>query len=189
MPSPTVPLRDTPTVYGRVTRVLHWSIAALVLWQLFGMTLRLIFGRQPVVSFFVGSHQPVGTVLFGLILLRVIWAFANRGNRPSHGAGLVGVGARLGHLALYTVMLVVPSVALLRAWGSDRVFAPFGFQVFPARTTPVEWAVGLGDALHGELGWVLALLILGHVVMVGLHEGMWRDGTMARMAGSRARRG
>ena len=188
MPSPKIPLRDTATVYGRVTRILHWSIAALILWQLFGMTLRLIFGRQPVVSFLVGWHQPVGTVLFGLILIRVIWAFANRGNRPSYGAGLIGLAARLGHLALYAVMLVVPAVALLRSWGSERVFAPFGFQIFPARTTPVEWAVGLGDALHGEMGWVLALLILGHVVMVGLHEGMWRDGTMARMAGSRARR-
>lgn len=185
-PSPTVPLRDTAAVYGRITRLLHWSIAALVLWQLLGMTLRLIFGRQPLVAFFVGSHQPVGTVLFGLIVLRVGWALANRGNRPAHGTGLLGFGARLGHLALYAVMLAVPFAALLRAWGSDRAFAPFGFEIFPAQVPPVGWAVGIGDALHGELGWVLALLILGHVAMVGLHEGMWRDGTLARMAGSRA---
>ena len=32
---------------------------------------------------------------------------------------------------------------------------------------------------------LLLLLIAGHVLMVGVHEGMWRDGTLARMAGRR----
>lgn len=181
----SLPLRDTDQAYGRVSRLLHWSIAALMLWQFLGMGLRLLLGRQPVVSFFVGWHQPVGTVLFVLIALRLAWALANRGNRPDHGRGLGGRAARLGHLALYLVMAAVPAAALLRAYGGERAFAPFGFQLFPAQTPPVGWMVGLGDALHGEMAWLLLLLILGHVVMVGVHESMWRDGTLARMAGRR----
>ncbi|HWL57864.1 MAG TPA: cytochrome b [Paracoccus sp. (in: a-proteobacteria)] len=181
----SLPLRDTSDRYGRLTRLLHWSIAALVLWQFLGMGLRLALGRTPLVSFFVGSHQKVGTVLFLLILLRVVWAFANRRNRPGHGAGLLGLAARLGHLALYAAMALVPFLALLRAYGSERPFAPFGFQIFAAQQPPIGWMVGLGDALHGELAWLLLALIAGHVVMVGLHEGMWRDGTLSRMAGRR----
>lgn len=183
-----LPLRDTALVYGRITRLLHWSIAALLMWQFLGMGLRLIFGRQPFVSFFVGSHQAVGTALFGLIVLRVIWALTNRSNRPAHGEGLKGRAAQAGHGLLYALMLIVPGVALLRAWGSDRVFAPFGFQIFAAQEPPVQWTLSLAGALHGELGWVMAVLIAGHVVMVGVHEGMWRDGTLARMAGRRALR-
>ncbi len=180
-----IPLRDTSRVYGRISRLLHWTIAALILWQLLGMGLRLIFGRQPFVGFFVGSHQPVGTVIFVLVLIRFVWAIANRGNRPAHGAGLIGIASRLGHLALYALMLIVPSVAILRAWGSTRGFAPFGFTIFAPRTEEVAWATGLGSALHGELAWVMAALIAGHIVMVGVHEGMWRDGTLAKMAGRR----
>lgn len=182
-PANPLPLGDTPLRYGRVTRLLHWSIAALMLWQFTGMILKLALGRVPVVSFFVGTHQKVGLVLFGLIVLRLLWAFVNRGRRPDHGTGALGLGARLGHMALYLVMLAVPSAALLRAYGSDKVFAPFGFQIFPAQEPPIGWMVGLGDLLHGAGGWLLLALIAGHVVMVGLHEGMWRDGTLARMAG------
>ena len=183
--SPAVPLRDTPQIYGRVTRLLHWIIAALVAWQFVGMGLRLLLGRTPLVSFFVGSHQKVGTVLFGLIVLRLAWAVANRGNRPDHGAGVQGVAARLGHLALYAVMALVPVAALMRAYGSEKAFAPFGFQIFPAQTPEIGWMVGVGDAIHGEFAWVLLALVAGHVLMVGVHEGMWRDGTLARMAGRR----
>lgn len=181
----TLPFRDTRAVYGRLTRLLHWSIAALVGWQFLGMGLRLLLGRTPLVGFFVGSHQKVGSVLFLLIVLRIGWALANRANRPDHGPGLLGAAATAGHLVLYLVMLTVPGAALLRAWGSERVFAPFGFPVFPAQMPEIGWAVGIGDALHGELAWVMLALIAGHVAMVGIHESMWRDGTLARMAGRR----
>lgn len=180
-----LPLRDTAQVYGRVTRLLHWSIAALMLWQFLGMGLRLVLGRTPLVSFFVGTHQKVGTVLFVLIVLRVVWALANRGNRPGHGAGLLGLAARAGHLALYAVMVLVPVAALLRAYGSDKPWAPFGFPVFAAQQPPIGWMVGFGDAVHGEFAWVLLALIAGHVLMVGVHHGFWRDGTLQRMAGRR----
>lgn len=180
-PPATLPARDTNEVYGRITRLLHWSIAALLLWQFVGMGLRLIFGRQPFVSFFVGSHQQVGTVLFVLIVLRVVWALMNRGNRPHHGAGLIGLGAKLGHLSLYALMVVVSSVAILRAYGNTRSFAPFGFEIFPAQSEEITWMSDLAGALHGELAWVLAVLILGHIVMVGVHEAMWKDGTLAKM--------
>lgn len=183
--STALPWRDTTALYGRITRLLHWAIAALMLWQFVGMGLRLALGRTPVVAFFVGSHQKVGTVLFVLILLRLLWALANRGHRPDHGAGLVGLAARLGHLALYAIMLLVPVAALLRAWGSDKPFAPWGFQIFSAKTPEVGWAVGFGELLHGEAAWLLLALIAGHVLMVAVHEGLWRDGTLSRMAGRR----
>ena len=185
MHPPPVPLRDTAQVYGRITRLLHWSIAALMAWQFLGMGLKLALGRVPLVAFFVGSHQKVGTVLFLLIALRVVWALAMRGNRPDHGAGLLALAARFGHLLLYMVMAIVPLAALLRAYGSERAFAPFGFPVFPARTPEIGWMVRIGEALHGEMAWLLLLLIAGHVLMVGVHGGMWRDGTLARMAGRR----
>lgn len=187
-PAHRLPFRDTPERYGWMSRALHWAMAGLILWQFLGMGLRLVFGRQPVVSFFVGSHQAVGTALFVLILARAGWALANRRRRPAHGAGLAGLAVRAGHGLLYALMLVIPAVALLRAYGNDRAFAPFGFTVFPAREAPIQWMVDLAGALHGELGWVLAAMVAGHVAMVALHEGMWRDGTLARMAGAGRRR-
>ncbi|KGJ05638.1 cytochrome b561 [Paracoccus halophilus] len=183
-----LPFRDTTAVYGRVSRLLHWTIAALLLWQLLGMGLKLMLGRTPVSAFFVGSHQQVGTVLFGLIVLRVIWALANSGNRPAHGGGLRGLAVRLGHLALYAVMVLVPFSALLRAYGSDKPFAPFGVEIFAAQQPAIGWMVQAGNLIHGEGGWLLLALIAGHVAMVAVHEGLWRDGTLSRMAGRQGAR-
>lgn len=182
--SPAQPaLRDTPECYGAISRLLHWAMAALILWQFIGMGLKLALGRTPLVSFFVGTHQKVGTILLLLVVVRVIWGWVNRNRRPAHGAGPLGLAARAGHGALYAVMLIVPFAAVLRAYGSERAFAPFGFEIFAAREVPIGWMVSFGDALHGELGWLMLALIAGHVVMVGLHEKLWRDGTLARMAG------
>lgn len=174
---------DDARRYGLLSRVLHWSVAALILWQFLGMGLRLVLGRTPVVAFFVGSHAPVGLVLAGLVGVRLVWALFNHGRRPPQGSGLIGFAARAGHGALYALMLAVPVLGLLRAWGSKRAFAPWGIEIFPARTEDVAWAVELADLLHGELAWVLVVLIAGHAFMAIFHELRWRDGTLARMAG------
>lgn len=182
-PAP-LPLIDHPERYGLVSRALHWLSAALILWQLASMILKLWLGRgSPVAAFMTGTHQPVGTLLALVLLVRLIWALCNRHRRPAHGSGFWAMAARLGHGALYLCMALVPLSALMRAWGNGRSFAPFGFEIFPARTEPVTWAVGFGDALHGELAWVMALLILGHVGMVAVHQLIWKDKTLARMIG------
>lgn len=180
-----VPLRDTPHVYGAVTRILHWLMAALILWQFLGMGLRAIYGRQDWLAPFVGSHAPVGAALFVLVILRVLWALANRRTRPAHGDGWQGRAAAAGHALLYLLMLAIPSLGLLRAWGSERGLTLFGAQIFAPKSPPVEWTAALAGALHGELAWLLLAVVAGHVAMVGVHQAMWRDGTLKRMAGRR----
>lgn len=178
-------LRDTPARYGTISRFLHWAMTALILWQLTGMVLKVTIGRDhQITNIFTPYHSAIGTVLFGLIVLRVIWLFLNRASRPGHAAGLMGYAARLGHFALYALMLIVPSAALIRAWGGERAFAPFGFEIFPARTPEevVTGAVAFGNALHGELAWVMAVLILGHIAMALFHQFVLRDGLLRRMA-------
>lgn len=126
--------------------------------------------------------------------LRILWALANRHNRPGRGNGPLGLAARAGHGLLYLVMGTVPALGLLRAWGGERTFAPFGIPVFPGCETPIAWTQSLADALHGELAWFLGLMILGPVVMVGLHEGCgttahwrgWRGGGVGPDRGGRA---
>ena len=124
-------LMDRPESFGLITRALHWSMAALLAWQWCGMALKLALGRQPIVAVFVGTHAPVGVILFALILLRVIWAGLNGGRRPRHGGGVMGLAAKAGQGMLYLLLLVVPGLALLRALGGTRPFAPFGLVLNP----------------------------------------------------------
>lgn len=176
-------MRDTPERYGLVTRLLHWAMALILLWQFTGMILRMILGRTPLMAFWVGSHQSVGTVLLGLILLRLAWAWANRTRRPPHGRTLVGRAAAIGQGMLYGLMLIVPTLALLRAIGGGRGYAFFGWQVVPRGGPRIDWMTMPADLLHSRLAWLLLALILGHVAMALVHQFVWRDGVLLRMAG------
>lgn len=173
---------DSPTRYGLISRVLHWGMAALFAWQFTGMALRLLLGRTPLTAIMVGSHAPIGTLLFALVLVRGAWGLYNLRRRPAHGTSVVGLLSRLGHAALYLLMLVVPALALVRQYGSGRAFAPFGIPLMEA-SERVESLMAPGNAAHGLLAWVLLALVAGHIGMVLVHRYRWRDDTLARMAG------
>lgn len=175
--------RDDGRRYGRITRLLHWAMAAIFLWQFTGMGLRLLLGRTPLVTVFVGSHAAVGALLFALVAVRILWRAVNRERHPPYEHGLLGVLARAGHAALYALMVIVPGLGLLRAWGSGRGFQPFGIPVFSATGEQIPWAMAPANALHGMLAWALLALIAGHVFMALVHQFILRDGVARRMIG------
>lgn len=179
-------IMDSPARYGAVTRFFHWTIATLIFWQLASMVLKNTLGRENALAgFMTGTHGTVGFAVFVLVVFRVFWALINLGRRSGHGQGLLGLAAKLGHLALYALMIVGPGVALLRAYGGERAFSVFGVQIFAPRAPDQvnQSLVDLGSNWHGELASLLAVLILGHVVMAVVHTAVMKDRTMARMAG------
>lgn len=175
--------RDDRHRYGLVTRMLHGAMALLFAWQFLGMAVKLSQGRTPLASFFVGTHAPVGTLLLILLMIRVLWAGSNLRQRPPQGQGWQAMAARIGHGLLYLLMLVVPLLAGLRAYGSGRGLNIWGWQVLPATAEKVEWMVAPANALHGVLAWCLLGLIGGHIAMAVWHRVILRDGVMARMFG------
>ncbi len=179
-------LTDSTRSYGTVSRVLHWTMAALMLWQFGGMILKMVLGRVPVMGFWVGTHASVGTLLLLVLMIRAGWAFTQKTQRPPYDAGALGRAAMLGHYALYTLMFVIPFIALLRMAGSGKGVRLFGVQLQQPTGEEVSWMTAAGNALHGNLAWVLLALIGGHVLMVLLHRYVWRDDVLNRMIGSRA---
>ena len=68
-------LWDNQDRYGAVTRTLHWGIAALMAWQFGGMLSESLLGdKAPLAVALTANHTQVGTILFVLIVLRVVWA-------------------------------------------------------------------------------------------------------------------
>ena len=185
MPATTRPtgLMDDPTRYGLVSRLFHWAMAALLLFQILGTLASNALGRESAVAEFMGPiHQPLGMSLFVLVLLRLLWAAMNAGRRPAQEAGAMGILAKAGHGLLYLLMLAVPAVALLRAWGGTRGLEVFGLQVFAPREVAINWAM-VPAAAHGPLSLLLLLLILGHAGAAVWHKRVKQDDVMARMVG------
>jgi len=175
-------LQDSSQRYGSVSRLLHWAMAALFTWQFLGMVLKNMLGRTPLTGFWVGSHASVGTLLFLLVLIRLVWALGQKAKRPAHGRDLVGRLAAAGHIALYVLMIVVPSLGILRMFGSDKPISLFGVSL-RGPGEEVLWMTEPANLVHSTLAWLLLALIVGHVAMALVHHFAWKDGTLRRMAG------
>lgn len=174
---------DNGLKYGLVTRVLHWAIAALLVYQLGGVVAGALLGETALTEAWGSGHKPAGLLLFVLAVVRAVWGLFNLKRRPPVHRGLIGKAAVAGHLFLYGLLLFVPTVALIRQYGSGRAFEAFGLTIMKGGHDKIEWMTALGSDFHGEMAWVLLAMIAVHVVMALVHQFVWKDGTLKRMAG------
>lgn len=176
-------LTDSPARYGLISRILHWGMAALFLAQFLSAAAHWALPRENGLRELLWSyHVNLGLTLFALVLLRGIWGLVNMHKRPAE-PGVMGQAAQWGHALLYALMIVVPGVRILAALGSTRGLSYFGMELIPARATEIAWLQAPAE-WHGEMGWILALVVLGHIAMaVGYHRVIRNDGTLERMAG------
>ncbi len=180
-------LRDTPRRYGLVSRAFHWGAAYLLLWQFATLLGWRWLGDGPVmraVSLAGPYHGTVGVLVLALLLPRVVWSLAERRRRPAGERTMLGPLRAAVHSAFYVLMLVVPGLALLRAYANGKGYELWDVALIPATGVVVEWLVLPADRLHGPLAWTLAVLIAGHISMALFHALARRDGTLRRMAGS-----
>lgn len=143
---------DAPQRYDAATRVLHWLMLVLFT-AMFGTA--IAWNLSDSYRFLVPVHRGLGMLLMLIAIMRVLYAWISAPNRPP-----VQLAVRLGHVAIYVLMVVVPLLALIREAGAGQ-----GNHV-----GEVPWMVWLGDHWHGELGWALLVLIGGHAGMAILHQ-------------------
>ena len=173
-----VAIMDNNQHYGLMSRFLHWGMALLFAWQFTSATAHWLFPETPFEEFFWGTHYPVGVLLLTFVVLRALWAIANASRRPL----AVSVMAKLGHVALYALMIAVPTIALIRQFGSGRSLEVFGITLMSGfEGEEITWMTDLGGLLHGELGWTLLALIIGHIVMAFLHRKLTHHNVLTRM--------
>ncbi|MCD2178969.1 cytochrome b [Rhizobium sp. C1] len=180
----TTSIWDRPHGYGLVSRALHWLMACLFALQFLSAIFHLIDRNLAITKTLWGVHHALGFILLVLVALRAVWGLVNLRTRPPHGHGLIGLASLAGHLALYALMIFVPAVALLRAYGGGKGFAVLGVQIFEPGTRN-ETLMEPAQLLHGPAGWALLALVAGHVLMVFVHKHLWREDILGRMTHGR----
>ncbi|ASK28033.1 cytochrome b [Neisseria chenwenguii] len=170
-------MQDNPQSYGTVSRLFHWLMAAMFAFMSVSAYLFTVddeyFSLMPY-------HKATGFFLAVLVVLRLLWALKNAARRP-HGSLIV----KLGHAALYALMIAVPFIGLIRQYGGGR--GPLeigGVTVFPAAPEKIQWMSELGNHWHGLLGWALFALVAGHILMAVVHQ-LKGEKILNRMAGPR----
>lgn len=168
---------DTSVYYGTISRLLHWLMALAFLFM-FGTA--ILWNINEDYFSLMNYHKAAGFILLILLVIRAIWAIMNAKNRVQNP-----MVAKLGHLALYVLMLIVPLVGFLRQIGRAKGdMDVFGLFSIPAFSEKSEWMMQAGNLLHGKLGWLLLALVVGHVAVAIVHQ-VRGEKVLNRMAGPR----
>lgn len=179
-------LHQERQTYDRITMVLHWSIAIGIV-LLAGI--ELVRHELPKGSFFREGlkpiHQPAGTVLFGLILLRIMWrAFFARVPAEAGGA-LAQVLGRLMHLVLHGLMIAIPLLGMLSVFAAGKSINLGLVQLVVPLQEPLGFAAKLLREWHEVLGIAILFVAGLHALAALFHHYVLRDDTLVRMTGGR----
>ncbi|QOR38057.1 cytochrome b [Billgrantia diversa] len=169
---------DTENRYGLVSRTLHWTMTLLVLLMLasdWWMEALEDLGKSNL----MGLHKSIGVLLLVLLAFRLAWRWHNHGRLapPVHWRR----AARLGHLAIYGLLLAIPLSGLLTALGSGHGVAFFGLPLISAGPE-IEWLEEAAEETHEVLANLMWLMIGGHVIAALAHQWWLGERSLKRMA-------
>jgi len=170
--------------YDTVTRMLHWLIALLVV-AVYGIGLfREVMPKGDARTAMLALHMSLGLCLLALMVPRLLNRIVTPALPPVPMPPLMAISARLGHAALYILLLVLPVVGLLAAWFKGRTVGLFAFTLPSPFVANRELAHTLEEA-HEILAHGLMALAGLHAVAALYHHKVLKDGLLARMLPTR----
>ena len=182
-------MQKRASTYDKVTVLLHWTIGIGIL--AIGV-LELLRHEVPKGTFLRGGlkalHQPAGTVLFALIMVRIMWRATFGTTIDTAKRNFSTYAAKLTHLALYAMMVGLPLLGILSVFGRGK---PIDFGLF-------QLVMPLGDLIgpyarsmksaHEALAYGILLLAFVHAAAALGHHYVLKDDVLARMRFARSRR-
>ncbi len=181
-------LNNTKETYGLIAQLLHWATALLIFILIplgvFMHELPINTSEEIVYkSWFYSLHKTLGVTVFGIAILRVIWAFI----QPKPGAlnadrKLESFLASTIHWTLYGSIIAMPLTGWLHhsaLEGFAPIWWPFS-QDLPFIPKNADLASAFGTA-HFLTGILLVLSLVLHVVGALKHTFVDRDITLKRM--------
>ncbi|MFT4149326.1 MAG: cytochrome b [Paracoccaceae bacterium] len=175
--------------WGRTARALHWIMAAVILFMLaLGVWMTRFVPDLGTRYALTQLHKSWGFVVFCLALVRIGWRLAVPAPQEVPMPRWQRRAARLSHLGLYALMLILP----LSGWvmvSASPTQDLMGIQnmVFGLFPMPDPWVPGVGwiermaRTVHGTAVWALSGLLVLHVGAALHHHLIARDRVLMRM--------
>lgn len=174
---------DQPVLrYSSITRLLHWVSAVLILSTIPIGVIMLRDGlARPTQDLLFILHKNGGVIIFALVVARLVWrAISPTPPLPATLPDWQHRAAKLGHGALYTMLLVmaISGYVRVRAGGFPvEMLDALGLPGLVPRSEPLA---KFAQSVHFYGRYVLAALILGHIA-VAIQHMIRRDGVMRRI--------
>ncbi|MBK5950732.1 cytochrome b [Rhodobium orientis] len=183
-------LRNTTSGYGLVAIALHWLIAAMIVAMIVvGMYMSGLELTDPNKFQLYQLHKSFGLTLLGLVVVRLLWRFANPAPRlPATLPDWQKAGAHLTHLALYLLLIAMPLSGWLMVSASTLGIPTLYFNLFQVPHLPVPGFLGepaVAEAtlkeVHEALAYLLIVVVVLHIAAALKHHFVDRDDILTRM--------
>jgi len=191
-------LLNTSKNYGTIARWLHWMTAILFLGSYISVYYRHWFTEEKTPENWTALqlHLSIGITIGVIVLLRILWKFSNRSPELEPGSKLEHLAAKLGHMALYAVMLIMPITGYLGTGVDTEYFFMFDITSFKdtdyflfnySETISFKEFEKPIDFIHKDImgAWVVWLLIVGHGSAALYHQFVKQDRTLQKMTSGR----
>lgn len=180
-----IPWKNSQERWGLVAISLHWLMALVVVGMfVLGLYMTGLTYYDPWYRTAPALHKSLGFVLFGLLLLRLLWRWFNPAPAPlpSHTA-LEQFAARAMHALLYLLLILVMISGYLISTADGRPVEVFGLFQIPALISSIERQEDIAGAFHLVLAITTLVLVGLHALAALKHHFFDKDRTLLRMLG------
>lgn len=163
-------------------KLLHWSVALLVCVQSGLGWVAVSWRLSPTKLDLFVLHKSIGMLILLLMIARLVWRALNVAPRlPAGMRPLERFAARLGHVLLYALLLLMPVTGWIINSAANIPFRLFWQVPLPAIVSPDEALADAAKHLHLALFVLLALLVPVHVGAALRHHFVKHDAVLTRM--------
>lgn len=173
----------TATRYDRLQRSLHWLMALIIFTAIgIGLYCSWLVPGTPERQALLEIHKSLGLTALTLVVVRILWRLAVGAPAYVRPLGrLTHLAAGTGHLALYTLMLLMPLSGYVFSAAGGRSLPWFGLFQWPNLLPKDPALAELGRFVHGW-GATAIYVVLGlHLAAVLWHRFVLKDEVLARM--------
>ncbi|KAA0695216.1 cytochrome b [Halopseudomonas laoshanensis] len=180
-------IRNTSRSYGTAAIVLHWLVAVTVIGlAILGLWMTDLTYYSPYYRSAPFWHKSIGVSLALLIVLRLLWRWANP--KPAHIPGHKPWELRLASLVhglLYLLLIVIVLSGYLISTAKGQGIDVFGWFTLPALITGLPEQADRAGLVHYWLAISVLVLAGLHALGALKHHFIDRDNTLRRMLGLR----
>ena len=168
--------------FAAASRLLHWLMAPMIIAMLFiGVGMAASVARR--YDLLVSIHRPLGIAIFVLCVIRIVNRFINPPPElPDTLPSLQRFAAKVSHIVLYALMLIMPLVGWGMLSAARYPIALFGSVHLPFILPHNAMLYAVLRKAHTILAYLFFLTFVAHFGAILFHTLIVRDGIWTRMA-------
>lgn len=177
-------VKNTVSTFGWVSILLHWLVALVVLGMYpLGLYIVSLGYYDPGYRIYPDWHRSIGVLLMLVLCMRLFWRWINPSPRQLSRHRWERLGASLGHLGLYLLLVTILASGYLFSTADGRGIEVFGWFSLPAIPGLALRQEELAAEIHFYAATLLMVLIAIHALAAFKHHFIDKDATLTRMLG------